>query len=68
MKVLLAHFFSRLPALSWTSERGATATEYSILLAFIVLAMMAGIQVLGLALNDVYIWLADEWDEFLALP
>ena len=31
----------------WTSERGATAIEYGLICALIVIAMMAGLQTLA---------------------
>jgi pilus assembly protein Flp/PilA len=34
-----------------TDEQGATATEYGILMAFIVLIAMAGVSLFGLALS-----------------
>lgn len=35
-----------------TSEKGATATEYSLLVAFIALLIIAGVTLFGNALND----------------
>lgn len=36
------------------SERGATATEYSLLIAFMVLAMVAGVTAFGGGLSDLF--------------
>ena len=35
-------------------ERGATATEYALLVGFIALALIAGVTVFGTALNGVF--------------
>ncbi|MEZ2390740.1 Flp family type IVb pilin [bacterium RCC_150] len=37
-----------------TSEKGATATEYSLLVAFIALVIIAGVTAFGGALNTWY--------------
>ncbi|MBB6405811.1 Flp family type IVb pilin [Arthrobacter sp. AZCC_0090] len=39
-----------------TSEKGATATEYSLLVAFIALVIIAGVTLFGDALNK---WFGD---------
>ncbi|HEU4812491.1 MAG TPA: Flp family type IVb pilin [Nocardioides sp.] len=36
------------------TERGATATEYGLLVSFIALAILAGVTTFGTALNNVY--------------
>lgn len=36
----------------FASEKGATATEYSLLVAFIALLIIAGVTLFGNALND----------------
>lgn len=36
------------------SERGATATEYGLLVGFIAFAILVGVGAFGTALNDVY--------------
>jgi pilus assembly protein Flp/PilA len=36
------------------SERGATATEYAVLISFLVLAIIAGVTVFGAWLNGYY--------------
>jgi pilus assembly protein Flp/PilA len=41
-----------------TSEKGATATEYSLLVAFIALLIIAGVTLFGNALNDWFSTLA----------
>ena len=40
------------------SEKGATATEYSLLVAFIALLIIAGVTLFGNALNDWFSTLA----------
>lgn len=40
----------------FTSEKGATATEYSLLVAFIALVVLAGVTLFGDALNK---WFGD---------
>lgn len=51
MKAQLAHWIYRLAGRLGRDQRGAIATEYSIVLGFLVLATMAGIFVLGTAIN-----------------
>ncbi|MDI3193775.1 Flp family type IVb pilin [Pseudarthrobacter sp. AL07] len=41
-----------------SSEKGATATEYSLLVAFIALLIIAGVTLFGNALNDWFSTLA----------
>lgn len=36
----------------FSSEKGATATEYSLLIAFIAFLIIAGVTLFGTALND----------------
>lgn len=36
------------------SERGATATEYGLLVLFIALALVAGVTLFGAAINSLY--------------
>lgn len=38
----------------WAHEKGATATEYSILVGFMALVIVAGIGAYGIALNGVF--------------
>ncbi|MBT2532072.1 Flp family type IVb pilin [Arthrobacter sp. ISL-48] len=42
----------------FTSEKGATATEYSLLVAFIALIIVAGVTLFGNALNTWFTSLA----------
>lgn len=50
---------SPLPAPgSKRDETGATATEYSILLSFIVVVLIAGATLYGLAIQDFFTWAA----------
>ena len=41
-------------------ERGATAVEYSLILALIFLAMIVGVQTFGVALGDKWNYVATE--------
>ncbi len=43
-------------------ERGATATEYGLLVAFIALAIVVGVTAFGTALNDFFNALANTVD------
>ncbi|GAB2764934.1 Flp family type IVb pilin [Sinomonas soli] len=52
----LDHINAGTPATS--SERGATATEYAILLGFLVLVMVFGLAAFGLSLGDYFISLS----------
>lgn len=40
-------------------QRGATSTEYSLLVSFVALAVVAGVGGFGIALNDVFVFFAD---------
>jgi pilus assembly protein Flp/PilA len=44
---------TRMKRLYW-DERGAVATEYVMLVVFIVLAIVAGVSLLGNALNTIF--------------
>ncbi|MBO1267210.1 Flp family type IVb pilin [Arthrobacter cavernae] len=50
------------------SERGATATEYSILAGFIAMIIVAGVGVFGLALDGYFGELANGVKAALGLP
>jgi Flp pilus assembly pilin Flp len=39
---------------AWLGEEGQDLVEYAFLLAFVALVCMAGIQLLGTAINDTY--------------
>jgi Flp pilus assembly pilin Flp len=65
---LLAHLFSQLILHLRVDQRGATATEYSVLIAFVVLLSMAGIQLFGLQLNGTYTGLAAGFEIFPTGP
>lgn len=52
----------------WTQEKGATATEYSILAGFIALVIVAGIGAFGIALNGVFGNLAAGIQVALGIP
>lgn len=49
-------------------ERGATATEYSIMVGFIALVIVAGVGAFGLALNDVFTGLGNDLKTALGIP
>jgi Flp pilus assembly pilin Flp len=49
-------------------ERGATATEYSILAGFIALIIVAGVGAFGLALNGVFTGLGTSLKTALGIP
>lgn len=50
------------------AERGATATEYSILVGFIALIIVAGVGAFGMALNGVFGGLATGIQTALSIP
>lgn len=52
----------------WTQEKGATATEYSILVGFIALIIVAGVGAFGIALNGVFGSLATGIQAALGVP
>ena len=47
IEILRKHVFVR-------DERGATATEYALLVGFIALALIAGVTIFGTSLNDTF--------------
>lgn len=49
-------------------ERGATATEYSILAGFIAFVIVAGVSLFGVALNSFYGFLTTGIRAALGLP
>lgn len=49
-------------------EKGATATEYSVLAGFIAFVILAGIGLFGTALNDYFNQLVDGLKAALGLP
>jgi len=51
-----------------TDQRGATATEYGILVAFLAMALVIGITVFGQALNLHYQNLATTLSSALGIP
>lgn len=68
---MLMEFSSR--AQTWLhrfrgGERGATATEYSILVGFIALVIVAGVGLFGLSLNGVFTHLTTGVKTALGLP
>ncbi|RAX47013.1 Flp family type IVb pilin [Arthrobacter sp. AQ5-06] len=60
MTSLMVSFFAFVTGVKdrLTSEKGATATEYSLLVAFIALLIIAGVTLFGNALNDWFSTLA----------
>ncbi|WP_285244959.1 Flp family type IVb pilin [Pseudarthrobacter sp. fls2-241-R2A-127] len=51
-----------------TDQRGATATEYGILVAFLAMALVIGVTVFGQALNLHYQNLATTLSSALGIP
>lgn len=56
----LIEFYIALTTPMQKDERGATATEYGLLVAFIALAIIVGVTAFGNALNDFFNAIADE--------
>ena len=52
----------------WEQEKGATATEYGILVGFIAMAIVVGIGAFGIALNGVFAGLTSEVQIALGIP
>jgi pilus assembly protein Flp/PilA len=52
MKIIVA-FYNRAAEIG-NRERGATATEYALLVAFIALAIIVGVTAFGTALNNFF--------------
>jgi pilus assembly protein Flp/PilA len=55
----------RRTQVSGSRDRGATATEYAILVGFIAIALIGGITVFGSALDDWFSHLASNLDTLL---
>lgn len=55
-------FYIALTSPPKKDERGATATEYGLLVAFIALAIIVGVTAFGTALNDFFKALATKVD------
>lgn len=49
-------------------ERGATATEYSLLISFIALIIVTGVGIFGIALNGVFLGLGTGLKTALGIP
>lgn len=45
----------------WRDERGATAIEYGLIIALVVVAMMFSIQSIGETVSDMWNLVADEY-------
>ena len=52
----------------WIQEKGATATEYSILIGFIALVIVAAVGLFGIALDGVFTGLATGVQTALGIP
>ncbi|MEW9870342.1 Flp family type IVb pilin [Arthrobacter sp. HS15c] len=52
----------------WTPEKGATATEYSVLLGFIAIVIVAGVGIFGTSLNGVFMGLSTGVQTALGIP
>ena len=63
MRIKLKHLIGR-----FTKENGATATEYSILVGFIALIIVAGVGLFGAALNGYFDTLANGVKAALGIP
>ena len=57
-----------LPAAFREEEHGATATEYSILVGFIALVIVAGVGLFGVALDSVFGFLTTGIKTALGIP
>lgn len=70
MKHLTRHMTHALALVhGWTDEeKGATATEYSILVGFIALVIVAAVSLFGIALDDVFAGLATGLQAALSIP
>ena len=55
-------FYLALTSPPRKDERGATATEYGLLVAFIALAIIVGVTAFGTALNDFFNAIANAVD------
>lgn len=52
----------------WTQEKGATATEYSVLVGFVAIVIVAGVGLFGTSLNGVYTGLSTSLQTALGIP
>lgn len=52
MPSLLSFFTARL--VTHRTERGATATEYGLMVGFVAMAILVGVGAFGTALNDLF--------------
>jgi pilus assembly protein Flp/PilA len=70
MKRLTEHLNRGLSSLwgLWTQEKGATATEYSILVGFFAIVLFAGVSLFGISLNGVYTGLTTGVQTALGIP
>jgi pilus assembly protein Flp/PilA len=64
---LMSHPWTSLQDL-WVQEKGATATEYSILVGFIALVIVAAVGLFGIALDGVFTGLASGVQTALGIP
>ena len=63
----LSHVWTLLRRI-WTLEKGATATEYSVLLGFIAIVIVAGVGLFGTSLNGVFVGLSTGVQTSLGIP
>lgn len=70
MKQLTKHLTRISPFLMhrWSHEKGATATEYSILLGFIAIVIVAGVGLFGTSLNGLFNALSSGIKTALGIP
>ncbi|MDF2052507.1 Flp family type IVb pilin [Arthrobacter sp. Cr_A7] len=57
-----------MPSIGWNEERGATATEYPVLVGFIAIIILTGVGLFGLALDGYYNQLSVTVRAALGLP
>ncbi|WP_066293204.1 Flp family type IVb pilin [Arthrobacter sp. B6] len=52
----------------WAQEKGATATEYGVLVGFVAIVILAGVGLFGTSLNGVYMDLSAGVQTALGIP
>ena len=67
LSILAQPVVARVKA-AFEDQRGATATEYGILLSFLALALVLGVTAFGLALNLHYVGMTTTLKTALGIP